>query len=217
MVPPLVSRSSRGGAQTLSMGHNTDGHIVAYDIHGVPATSGATRTDVHTPLRARAPGQSEASTTTVIAYGGNDTRGPIEVSTALNAHGGPHGRLDFEGETFVAQAVAFAENSRAEVRLEGGDGQTVASLKTGGGKPGQSYPAMMQGAAIRRLTPKEAERLQGFSDGYTAVTYRGKEAADGPRYKACGNAMAVPVLTWILTRIEAQLSARADGGQEHAA
>jgi DNA (cytosine-5)-methyltransferase 1 len=48
------------------------------------------------------------------------------------------------------------------------------------------------GSAVRRLTPRECERLQGFPDDYTLVPYRGKTAADGPRYKALGNSMAVP-------------------------
>jgi DNA (cytosine-5)-methyltransferase 1 len=56
--------------------------------------------------------------------------------------------------------------------------------------------------AVRRLTPTECERLQGFPDGHTAIPYRGKPAADGPRYKACGNSMAVPVMRWIGERIE---------------
>jgi DNA (cytosine-5)-methyltransferase 1 len=56
--------------------------------------------------------------------------------------------------------------------------------------------------AVRRITPTEAERLQGFPDGYTDVPYRGKPAADGPRYKALGNSMAVPVMRWIGERIQ---------------
>jgi DNA (cytosine-5)-methyltransferase 1 len=58
--------------------------------------------------------------------------------------------------------------------------------------------------AIRRLTPKECERLQGFPDDWTKIPYRNKEAdqcPDGPRYKACGNSMAVPVMRWIGERI----------------
>ena len=55
---------------------------------------------------------------------------------------------------------------------------------------------------VRRLTPRECERLQGFEDDYTLVPYRGKLAADGPRYKALGNSMAVPVMRWIGERIE---------------
>jgi len=65
-------------------------------------------------------------------------------------------------------------------------------------------PAVMHSMAIRRLTPKECERLQGFPDDWTKIPYRNKEAdqcPDGPRYKACGNSMAVPVMRWIGERI----------------
>lgn len=56
---------------------------------------------------------------------------------------------------------------------------------------------------VRRITPLECERLQGFPDGWTDVAWRGKEhAPDGPRYKALGNSMAVPVMRWIGKRIE---------------
>ena len=55
---------------------------------------------------------------------------------------------------------------------------------------------------IRRLTPRECERLQGFPDDYTLIQYRNKDAADGPRYKAMGNSMAVPVMRWIGERIQ---------------
>jgi DNA (cytosine-5)-methyltransferase 1 len=55
--------------------------------------------------------------------------------------------------------------------------------------------------AVRRLTPRECERLQGFPDDWTAIPFRGKPAADGPRYKAIGNSMAVPVMKWIGERI----------------
>lgn len=52
-------------------------------------------------------------------------------------------------------------------------------------------------AGVRRLTPRECERLQGFPDDWTAITHRGKPASDQPRYKAIGNSMAVPVIRWI--------------------
>ena len=55
---------------------------------------------------------------------------------------------------------------------------------------------------VRRLTVKECERLQGFPDGHTAITIKGKPAADGPRYKAIGNSMAVNVMSWIGQRIQ---------------
>jgi len=57
--------------------------------------------------------------------------------------------------------------------------------------------------AVRRLTPVECERLQGFPDRHTDIVYRGKRAKDGPRYKAIGNSMAVPVIRWIGERIAA--------------
>ena len=60
-------------------------------------------------------------------------------------------------------------------------------------------PAMQ----VRRLTPVECERLQGFPDGYTNIPWRKKpESPDGPRYKALGNSMAVPVMRWIGKRIQ---------------
>jgi DNA (cytosine-5)-methyltransferase 1 len=55
---------------------------------------------------------------------------------------------------------------------------------------------------VRRLTPKESERLQGFPDNYTAVTFRKKPSADGPRYRALGNSMAVPCMAWLGYRIQ---------------
>ncbi|MCA3701023.1 MAG: DNA cytosine methyltransferase, partial [Brevundimonas sp.] len=58
------------------------------------------------------------------------------------------------------------------------------------------------GLQFRRLTPTERERLQGFPDGHTLIPFRGKPAADGPRYKALGNSMAVPVMSWVAKQIE---------------
>ena len=62
--------------------------------------------------------------------------------------------------------------------------------------------AVASSSAVRRLTPKECARLQGFPDDYLDITYRGKPAADGPKYKALGNSMAVPVMRWIGERIQ---------------
>jgi DNA (cytosine-5)-methyltransferase 1 len=62
----------------------------------------------------------------------------------------------------------------------------------------------IQAMQVRRLTPVECERLQGFADSWTNIPWRGKsEAPDGPRYKALGNSMAVPVMRWIGERINA--------------
>ncbi|MCF7545313.1 DNA cytosine methyltransferase [Pseudomonas petrae] len=109
------------------------------------------------------------------------------------------------GQPIVA---AFAENSRAELRYEDGDGEITGSLSGGGGKAGQGMPAAQVGASVRRLTPVECERLQGFPDGYTLIPWRGKRATDcpdGPRYKAIGNSKAVPVVRWLGLRILEQI------------
>ena len=63
-------------------------------------------------------------------------------------------------------------------------------------------PALLTPMAVRRLTPRECERLQGFPDDWTLVPYRGKPAADGPRYKAIGNSWAVPVARWVGERVQ---------------
>lgn len=79
-------------------------------------------------------------------------------------------------------------------------------------KCGGSPPTVALEAGARRLTPRECERLQGFPDDWTLVPYRGRPASecpDGPRYKAVGNSMAVPVMRWIGERI-----ARVEGETE---
>jgi DNA (cytosine-5)-methyltransferase 1 len=65
------------------------------------------------------------------------------------------------------------------------------------------FPAVLQDERVRFITPREAERLQGFPDDWTLVPHRRKHAADGPRYKAIGNSMAVPVMRWIGERLSA--------------
>jgi DNA (cytosine-5)-methyltransferase 1 len=98
-------------------------------------------------------------------------------------------------------AIAFTQNSRSEVRFIGGDGNTVGAVTAQPGAQGQNYAITAPLSGVRRLTPTECERLQGFPDGYTQVPYRKKSAADGPRYRALGNSMAVPVMAWIGNRI----------------
>mgnify|MGYP001371190545 CR=1 FL=1 len=112
-------------------------------------------------------------------------------------------KADTVTETLMAQMskratdiLAVHENQRSELRLT----KEHPPLTTGGGKPGQGYPCIVAERA-RRIMPIEAERLQGFPDNYTNITYRGKPAPDSQRYKALGNSMAVPVLRWIGERM----------------
>ena len=99
----------------------------------------------------------------------------------------------------VAQPVAFTTEQTPKFNDDCALTLTKQS-PTGGGQP-QCVSVAMQ---VRRLTPVECERLQGFSDNYTNIPWRKKpESPDGPRYKALGNSMAVPVMRWIGERIAA--------------
>ena len=85
------------------------------------------------------------------------------------------------------------------------DGDVAATMGTNGSPINAPGPQVMSGLAVRRLTPVECERLQGFPDHWTQIPYRGKPSTncpDGPRYKALGNSMAVPVMRWIGERIQ---------------
>jgi DNA (cytosine-5)-methyltransferase 1 len=97
--------------------------------------------------------------------------------------------------TMVATpAIGWSEELTASIELAG----TMQRGGAGGRHDGVMQPDMQ----VRRLTPMECERLQGFPDSYTLVPHRGKPAADGPRYKALGNSMAVPCMHWIGSRIK---------------
>ena len=82
---------------------------------------------------------------------------------------------------------------------------TATVTSSTGSSATHSGPTVMNSTAVRRLTPTECERLQGFPDGYSAIPWKKKSAdqcPDGPRYKALGNSMAVPVMRWIGERID---------------
>ena len=102
--------------------------------------------------------------------------------------------------------VAVCFESRVARNGRGGPSELVPPLKaqSGGSGRGDGAPlvAVSGTLAVRRLTPRECERLQGMPDDYTLIPYRGKPAADGPRYRAIGNSMAVDVMRWIGRRIQ---------------
>jgi DNA (cytosine-5)-methyltransferase 1 len=106
-------------------------------------------------------------------------------------------------------AVAFEPFTIMERGREGGstlesrqDGTANAILTPNGGRSGMGVGAIAAPWAVRRLTPRECERLQGFHDGFTDVPYRKKAGSpDGPRYKALGNSWAVNEADWIAERI----------------
>ena len=88
------------------------------------------------------------------------------------------------------------------------DEHVTAPLRADLSKVGDGFPTIATSMVVRRLTPRECERLQGFPDSWTLIPWRGKPAdqcPDGPRYKALGNSMAVPVMRWIGRRIDAHV------------
>lgn len=102
---------------------------------------------------------------------------------------------DFDNKTESRATVLIIDGTRVgDVRVyEGKIAPTVISrYGTGGG----NVPAVATEKIVRRLTPKECERLQGFPDDWT------KDQADSNRYKQMGNAVAIPVVSWILNRME---------------
>lgn len=133
-----------------------------------------------------------------------------ERATCENPNAGPDGagvRQDGAAYTLeartVPQAVAFS------FKDYGNDAANDISptLRSLGayGENGGSQMAVATPWAVRRLTPRECERLQAFPDDFTRIPYRGKPAdqcPDGPRYKALGNSMAVNVMEWIGERIQ---------------
>lgn len=171
----------------------------------------------------------------LLAFGGGNTGGNIDVAACLTAKGQ---RIDFEVETFAVHGTQDPdtnfelahtlgrnngqenaiftepftlairgrnEGSTVEVR---NDGVANALLTPNGGRAGMGVGAIGWGMQVRRLMPVECERLQGFPDNHTQISWRGKEATecpDGPRYRAIGNSMAVPVMRWIGERIAAEI------------
>jgi DNA (cytosine-5)-methyltransferase 1 len=125
---------------------------------------------------------------------GRNGRGYSEdVVPALNG-------ADAGATSDMRPCVAF-QSSQSGVRI----GDVHATLDSNNGSR-RHNGGISPSTAVRRLTPTECERLQGFPDGHTLIPWRGKPAdqcPDGPRYKALGNSMAVPVMRWIGQRIAA--------------
>ncbi|HHZ4630023.1 TPA: Dam family site-specific DNA-(adenine-N6)-methyltransferase [Salmonella enterica] len=220
---------------TLNQSNNIGGigasNQEVFSQRGAGLVSGAYSDISRTLLAKENDSTAEDLDTYILAYGGGNTGGNIDVATACTAHGV---RMDFDTETFavhgtqdpdtnhelahtlgrnhgqenliITEPYTIAirgreEGSTVEVR---NDGTANALLTPNGGRAGMGVGAVGWGMQVRRLTPVECERLQGFPDNHTLISWRGKDAADcpdGQRYKAIGNSMAVPVMRWIGERI----------------
>jgi DNA (cytosine-5)-methyltransferase 1 len=136
-----------------------------------------------------------------------------EVAYSLQTQPGSDEQLVMEPSPVLAVALRGREGG-ATAELSG---EIQPALRTGGGGGGGDKPHVLAPAptlaarmVVRRLTPRECERLQGFPDDYTSIPWKNKPAVDcpdGPRYKALGNSMAVPCMRWIGRRIAAHVAA----------
>ncbi|MBX8534583.1 DNA cytosine methyltransferase [Pseudomonas cichorii] len=125
-----------------------------------------------------------------------------DVSPTLRAMGHAGSHANAGGQ--VAIAVSLRGREGGGTIEPGDDIASCMRASSGGG----DKPHALVSSKVRRLTPVECERLQGFPDDYTMIPYRNKPAdqcPDGPRYKAIGNSKAVPVVRWIGLRIQKQL------------
>ena len=155
------------------------GNLIGRDAggpHGVGASEGKpmytlTKTDIHAVAYGFEPGIAKRE--------GNPNRFCEEISPTLRAE---------MGDNQVATAFGW-QNSASQSMSVNSITPTLDKSKT---------PALFSNMAVRRLTPVECERLQGFPDNYTNIK---ESCPDGPRYKAMGNSMAVPVMRWIGERI----------------
>jgi len=139
---------------------------------------------------------SESETLIPVCVTGDVTHA---LNTANNGKGSSEDGTG-RGTPIVAFMPARTFGSDGEINEHFAERDVCDALHTSSGN-GNKAPLISQYNRVRKLTPRECERLQGMRDDYTLVDFRGKPAADAPRYKAIGNSMAVPVIRWIGTQI----------------
>jgi len=192
-----------GTTPTLKLGGHGGGNppAVAYTIHGTDGTTSvATETETASCLRARPPGAIENSTTTVAVSSTTCSITPFDTTQISS----PHNYSNPQSGDPCHPLAAGAHPPAVAFGIEDGLAHCLRSGASKADKPDST--TYIATSAVRRLTPRECERLQGFPDDYTAIPWRKKgseDCPDGPRYKALGNSMAVPVMRWIGERIAA--------------
>jgi DNA (cytosine-5)-methyltransferase 1 len=143
----------------------------------------------------------------VLAFA-NRTRDGVKVPEIMKDGVTP--ALTNPGDGGRADAVNVLADAPVQVQWASGGGKvenpTMQALRT---SAEHSYQFVRQAMQVRRLTPTECCRLQGFPDDHCDITFRKKPAADGPKYRALGNSMAVPCMAWLGYRIH--LATRQDG------
>lgn len=140
-----------------------------------------------------------------VAFAGQEREVAPTISARTNGGGGLGTDAELDGAIIAVQTTGFSIKDYGADAIEELS-PTLCSMShadshaNGGGQVAVTIPSV-NGWTVRKLTPRECERLQGFPDDFTAIQWRGRVAPDGPRYKAIGNSMAVNVMRWIGTRI----------------
>lgn len=193
---PIVAHSLRGegfNASEDGTGRGTPIVPVAFDCKASEPQADASGAIPTLRAMGHAGSHANAGGQLAVAFdaqaGGNTGLATGDVAGALHG-GGKHGGR---------AAVAFDMRGREGGAMPEGPHDT-ANLRAASGGSSRSYIAHPW--AVRRLTPRECERLQGFPDDFTLVPVGNRLAADGPRYKALGNSMAVNVMEWVGGRID---------------
>ncbi|PRH11002.1 DNA cytosine methyltransferase [Burkholderia multivorans] len=219
-IAPTLSARTRGGGG-LGTDFECDGGLISHSLRGEGFDASEDGTGRGTPLVPVPFDSTQITSTTNRSHpragdpchplaaaahppaipfdckaSGQNGFGVGEIASTMRSMG--HSASHQNGGVHLAVAVNIRGREGGGTAELSGDVATALRASQGGG---DKLHAMV-GAAVRRLTPRECERLQGFRDDYTLITVRGKPAADGPRYKALGNSMAVPVMQWIGKRIE---------------
>jgi DNA (cytosine-5)-methyltransferase 1 len=215
VAPTIPSRSAAGG--DLGTDFDCDGGLIAstgnvalcLNADGMGRQDYETETLIAHSLRGEGFDASEEGTGSGTPIIPIDMRQASRGATMTNnraegsSGGAPGTGIGEPGDpaptvsTSHVSAIAFDMRGREGGAQMEGPHETV-NIRAGHGGASRSF---IVSSAVRRLTPRECERLQGFPDDFTLVPYRGRTMADGPRYKMLGNSMAVPVLRWIGERI----------------
>ena len=215
-APTIPARSTAGGG--LGTDFDCDGGLIAGTLQaGGKAAGSATQQDAESGLLL--PVAFDTTQITSAANGSNPQPGDACHPLAAGAHAPAiafpanlSGTQCASAED-LAPAMGAANPTAVAVGTDTYNGaitgDVAATLGTQSGDGLSSGPSVMQAMQVRRLTPEECEKLQGFEPGYTAIPWRGKPAEqcpDGPRYRALGNSWAIPVVRWIGQRIDSVLS-----------
>jgi DNA (cytosine-5)-methyltransferase 1 len=194
------SHANGGGQVAIAFSTNQRGEARERAVHGGLNSSRGGENQVDGVLQRRVVETAEDDVPPVAftlhgSDGTTSAASPTEVAGSLRTRA--PGSIENSSTTAVLQEQSLAWSNELTASTD------IAGTLQRGGEGGRVDGVMTPQMAVRRLTPRECERLQGFPDDYTLVEYRGKLAADGPRYKALGNSMAVPVMRWIGQRIAA--------------